>query len=69
MRPLICRLHPVSYTEEGLAGTAAECPVHLLPQRQGLLVAVGIDLETARRWHAQLYQELRQEAWGRSRAA
>lgn len=69
VRPLICRLHPVSYTENGITGTATACPTHLLAEGGELLAAVGVDLEAARNWHVQLYVELRGENADQSRAA
>jgi Fe-S-cluster containining protein len=60
VRPLICRLHPVTYTEVGLVGVSPDCPSHLAPAGGDLLSSVGMDLVMARRWHRQLYDELRQ---------
>jgi Fe-S-cluster containining protein len=69
VRPLICRLHPLNYTEGGIEGTSPECPTHLLADGCDPLGAVGVDLESARRWHAELYRELLEETRQPSRAA
>jgi len=62
VRPLICRLHPYDYGERGVKDVlVAECPVHLLPPGQALIAALGMSLKDARRWHEQLYQEIRLE--------
>ncbi|MBE0617300.1 MAG: hypothetical protein IH608_05165 [Proteobacteria bacterium] len=69
VRPLICRLHPVTYTEAGITGVSPECPSHLAEPGLGTLQAIGMDLRAARRWHEQLYQELRQDFRPVDRAA
>jgi Fe-S-cluster containining protein len=68
-RPLICRLHPVTYTEAGLAGVCPECPSHLAPAETDLLASIGMDLVAARCWHRQLYDELRDDVHPLGRAA
>ncbi len=60
VRPLVCRLYPVAFTESGLADLAEGCPVHLLKPQESLLEKVGIQHDDAQRWHWQLYQELRE---------
>jgi len=64
VRPLICRLHPVEYTEAGITGIAAECPVEHLPPGEKVLVNLGIDLASAEGWRRQLYEELRNAPGG-----
>jgi uncharacterized protein len=59
VRPLICRLYPHDYTEHGIVGIVSGCPLYLLDQGQTLIGAIGIDAADAKRWHAQLYSELR----------
>ncbi len=63
VRPRVCLLHPYSYTSQGLLEPAAElrCPRSLLAPGQALVEAVGIDADAARRWHAQLYEEMQGE--------
>lgn len=59
IRPLICRLYPFDYNAEGILNELAEgCPVELLRPGQGLLEALDMKVEDARRWHQQLYSEI-----------
>ena len=37
------------------------CPLELLPPQQGLIEALDMNVEDARRWHRQLYREIRLE--------
>ena len=61
-RPLVCRLHPFEYTEAGISAELSDsCPTHLLKHGQTLLIALDMNLEDARRWHRQLYEEIRGE--------
>jgi Fe-S-cluster containining protein len=61
-RPLICRIYPYDYTEKGIDADLAEgCPLELLRSGQGLIDALDMNLEDARRWHRQLYQEIQLE--------
>lgn len=61
-RPLTCRLFPFDYTEQGILDQLASgCPTELLAPGQNLIDALGMNLEDARRWHRQLYDEIRQE--------
>ncbi|NPU95914.1 MAG: hypothetical protein HPY51_01700 [Candidatus Omnitrophica bacterium] len=59
VRPLVCRLYPLDFTESGLTGLASGCPVHLLKPDESLLEKVGIHHDEAERWRVQLYHELR----------
>jgi Fe-S-cluster containining protein len=62
VRPLVCRLHPFEYTEAGISDELSDsCPRHLLKHGQTLLIALDMHLEDARRWHRQLYAEIRCE--------
>jgi Fe-S-cluster containining protein len=62
IRPLICRLYPYEYTEEGIADDLADgCPLELLPPGQGLIEALDMNIENARRWHRMLYEEIHLE--------
>ena len=62
VRPLVCRIYPFDYTEEGLREELARgCPLHLLPPGQGLIEALRMDRGEAERWHRQLYEEIREE--------
>ena len=61
-RPLVCRLYPFDYTADGISDDLADgCPLELLPAGTGLIEALDMKLEDARRWHRQLYEEIREE--------
>lgn len=68
VRPLICRLHPVTYTEFGLAGISPDCPAELAPGTD-VLTSIGMDFAAAAGWHRQLYDELREDFHPLGRAA
>lgn len=59
VRPLVCRLYPYDCNEQGITGTVSGCPVHLLEKGQTLIEGIGMHFEEAKRWHIQLYKELR----------
>lgn len=59
-RPLICRLHPLTYTENGITGASVECPATVLAGRNPL-EAIGMDVESGQRLRKQLYSELRDD--------
>lgn len=62
VRPLVCRLYPYSYTADGIEQDLSPgCPLELLPPGQGLIEALDMNLSDARRWHQQLYAEIKQE--------
>lgn len=62
VRPLVCRLYPFDYDERGIRDElAGGCPVELLRPGQQLLVALDMKINDARRWHKQLYEEIRVE--------
>jgi Fe-S-cluster containining protein len=64
-RPLVCRLYPYEYTEEGIADDLADgCPLELLAPGQGLIEALDMNLEKARLWHRMLYDEIHLEPEG-----
>ncbi|MHB8767093.1 MAG: YkgJ family cysteine cluster protein [Deferrisomatales bacterium] len=60
-RPLVCRLHPFTYTEDTLTGLCRHCPRELLSDGETLLTAVGLEPGEGEAWRRQLYEELRQE--------
>lgn len=61
-RPLICRLYPFDYNAEGiLDDLSTGCPVELLPLGQGLIEALDMKIDDARRWRTQLYEEIQRE--------
>jgi hypothetical protein len=59
VRPLICRLHPYTYTEAGIAGVDTACPMSRERNWPALLEQLGMEMFEARQWHRQLYSELR----------
>jgi Fe-S-cluster containining protein len=62
VRPLVCRIYPYDYSEEGILPELSEgCPLELLRPDQGLIEALAMNLEDARRWRDQLYEEIRLE--------
>jgi len=62
VRPLVCRLYPYDYDEQGMRSVITEyCPTDLLPAGATLTDAVGISAEQARAWHQMLYEEIRRE--------
>lgn len=62
IRPLVCRIYPYDYTEQGLREELARgCPLELLRPGQDLIAALEMNRADAERWHQQLYQEIRHE--------
>ena len=62
VRPLICRIYPYDYNEQGLLERLASgCPIELLRPRESLLTALDMQRQDAEGWHAQLYVEIREE--------
>ena len=61
IRPLVCRLHPVEYSEAGITGFSDECPVEFLPETETLLDSLRMNLTEAEQWRSQLYEELFQD--------
>lgn len=62
VRPLVCRLHPWDYGDEGLRGVAQlHCPTDLLPEGMSVVEIIGVSEEQAEVWHATLYQEILRE--------
>lgn len=62
IRPLICRIYPFDYNAEGIKPALARgCPLELLSPGQTLLTELDMRPSDAERWHAQLYEEIRQE--------
>lgn len=62
IRPLICRLYPYDYTAEGIVEELSEgCPLELLSPGEQLIDALQMNLDDARGWHRQLYQEIQNE--------
>jgi uncharacterized protein len=62
VRPLVCRLYPYDYGEQGPTEVITEqCPMDLLPEGVTLPECLGVPEESFRRWHAMLYEEIRRE--------
>jgi len=61
VRPLICRLHPYTYTEAGISGIAATCPISGHAAWPIVLTDLGMAVAHAQEWHRLLYAELRAE--------
>ena len=59
-RPLVCRLYPYSYNEQGLQGLDSEyCPTAMLaPAGESMADVLDIPAATAEVWRHQLYSEL-----------
>jgi Fe-S-cluster containining protein len=58
-RPLICRLYPFDFNEQGIVPTLAKgCPLELLPPGESLLHALDMNYNQAEAWRRQLYAEL-----------
>jgi Fe-S-cluster containining protein len=69
-RPLICRLYPFEYDEQGVFDEpATSCPTHLLPEGTDLFDALGMRRTDAERWHDMLYTELRADLANRRTVA
>ncbi len=59
-RPLICRLHPLDYTSEGIhTALSPGCPEHLLAPPETVLSNLNMSLAAALSWHRMLYEEIR----------
>ena len=61
VRPLICRLHPYTYTEADVSGVDPSCPMSHEKNWPVLLEQLGMASVEARKWHRMLYHELRGE--------
>lgn len=60
VRPLLCRLHPFTYTADHIDAEPDEgCPRHLLVSGESVFEAVQTSLALAQQWHRQLYEEIR----------
>lgn len=66
VRPLICRLHPYTYTESDISGIDPSCPMSHEGNWPALLEQLGMAAFQAREWHRMLYCELRQDKTARS---
>ncbi len=59
VRPLLCRLHPFTYTADHIDSEPdTDCPRHLLVAGESVFEAIHMSIELARQWHHQLYEEV-----------
>ena len=59
VRPLICRLYPLTYTVTGVqTETDERCPANRFCNGRSVLEIFGISMETVLGWHADLYLEM-----------
>jgi Fe-S-cluster containining protein len=59
VRPLLCRLHPFTYTADHIDNEPdTDCPRHLLLAGESVFEAIHTSMELARQWHRQLYEEV-----------
>ena len=59
IRPLLCRLHPFTYTANGIDREPdLGCPRHLLADGESVFDATGTPWSLALTWHHQLYEEI-----------
>lgn len=62
VRPLLCRLHPFTYTAAGIdAEPAPDCPKCLIPKGMTVFDALHMSTERALLWHRLLYEEILSE--------
>ena len=65
MRPLVCRLYPLTYTHKGIeAEPDGRCSVRMLCRQENVVEVFGITMEQAERWHMDLYREMIQPQGG-----
>lgn len=65
VRPLICRLYPFAFNEQGMTGMDDHyCPTKVLladKPKATMLTVLGMDPLDGERWRRTLYQELREQ--------
>jgi Fe-S-cluster containining protein len=58
-RPLLCRLHPFTYTADHIdIEPDPDCPRHLLVSGESVFEAIHTSMALAQQWHRQLYEEV-----------
>jgi Fe-S-cluster containining protein len=60
-RPLICRLYPYRYTEDGILGIDQACPIAREKEWGAVLDGLDMPTDKARQWLTLLYSEVRSE--------
>lgn len=59
IRPLVCRLHPYTYTAAGIdPEPSQDCPRDLLPIGMSVFESLHMTTEQAIQWHRMLYEEI-----------
>jgi Fe-S-cluster containining protein len=60
VRPIVCRLYPFLYDENGLSKVFSDrCPPEVVPPGSSIVEVLEMDPGAAERWRAQLYAEIR----------
>ncbi len=60
-RPLICRLYPYRYTEDGILGIDQACPIAREKEWGAILDGLDMPADKARQWLTLLYSEVKSE--------
>lgn len=60
-RPLLCRLYPYTFMENGILGIDPDCPISKERAWQPVLDRMGMPIPQARQWLSCLYGEIRKE--------
>jgi uncharacterized protein len=69
VRPLVCRIYPYDFNEQGIKDELERgCPMELVRKGLTLIDELGMDRAAAERWHRQLYEEIRLEEANEDRA-
>lgn len=63
VRPIVCRIYPFSFTEDGIDGEDPEyCPTSVLaPSGENMSKVLEMSRAAAEAWRQQLYAELKEE--------
>ncbi len=62
VRPLVCRIYPYDYNEQGFKEHLTPgCPLELVRRGLTLIDELGMNRADAERWRQQLYEEIRRE--------
>jgi Fe-S-cluster containining protein len=65
VRPLVCRLYPLTYTDRGIEPEPDErCPAQRFCQGQTIVEAFGFSVQEVQRWHTDLYLEMKNPEGG-----
>jgi len=61
VKPLLCRIHPYEFNEDGITGIYKYCPISKMPNSEEILNDMGMSYNMVKKWHAILYREIREE--------